>query len=96
MMFITTASGSGYPVIAGNFDDIPDLQFHIQLLISDERSVASRLNFDCTPKGEFQGLPVNGRKVSFSENVFYEFREQKIWNVWSLIDKAAIEAQLQA
>jgi predicted ester cyclase len=88
---------SGYRrMLEGNFDDIPDLQFHIQLLISDESSVASRLNFDCTPKGEFQGLRVNGRKVSFSENVFYEFREQKIWKVWSLIDKEAIEAQLQA
>jgi predicted ester cyclase len=30
----------------------------------------------------------------FCENVFYEFREGKIDNVWSVIDKAAIEAQL--
>jgi len=26
--------------------------------------------------------------------VFYEFRERKIAQVWSVIDKAAIEAQL--
>jgi predicted ester cyclase len=39
---------------------------------------------------------VNGRKVSFSENVFYEFRDERIWNVWSVIDKAAIESQLRA
>jgi predicted ester cyclase len=32
--------------------------------------------------------------VSFSENVFYEFRDGKIREVWSVIDKAAIESQL--
>ncbi|WP_336605525.1 ester cyclase [Chromohalobacter canadensis] len=28
----------------------------------------------------------------FAENVFYEFRDEKIVQVWSVIDKAAIEA----
>jgi predicted ester cyclase len=37
---------------------------------------------------------VNGKRVSFTENVFYEFRADKIVQVWSAIDKAAIEAQL--
>jgi predicted ester cyclase len=32
--------------------------------------------------------------VSFAENVFYEFKRAKIAAVWSVIDKAAIEAQL--
>jgi predicted ester cyclase len=52
------------------------------------------LRFDCTPAGSFLGLEVNGRKVSFAENVFYEFDERKIKTVWSIIDKATIEAQL--
>ncbi len=77
-----------------DFDDIPDLSFDIQLLISDPPYIASRLGFDCTPKGKFLGLQVNGKRVSFTENVFYEFRREKIWQVWSVIDKAAIEAQL--
>ena len=38
---------------------------------------------------------MNGRRVSFAENVFTEFRDEKIVQVWSVIDKAAIEAQLQ-
>jgi predicted ester cyclase len=37
---------------------------------------------------------VNGKRVSFAENVFYEFRARKVWRVWSVIDKAAIQAQL--
>jgi predicted ester cyclase len=76
------------------FYEIPDLHFHIQLLISDPPYIASQLKFDRTPKRKFLGLDVNGKKVSFTENVFYEFREEKIWQVWSVIDKAAIEAQL--
>ena len=56
--------------------------------------MAARLAFDCTPRGLFLGLAVDGRRVSFAENVFYEFRDGKIAQVWSVIDKAAIEAQL--
>ena len=77
-----------------DFDEIPDLHFNIQLLIADAPYVASRLAFDYSPKGRFLGLDVNGKRVSFTENVFYEFREHKIVQVWSVIDKAAIEAQL--
>jgi len=86
---------SGYrAMLERDFDEIPDLYFNIQLLISDPPHIACRLGFDCTPKGKFLGLDVGGRKISFTENVFYEFRDGKIANVWSVIDKAAIEAQL--
>jgi predicted ester cyclase len=78
-----------------DFAEIPDLAFNIHLLVSDPPYIASRLAFDCTPKGQFLGLPVNGRRVSFAENVIYEFRDGKIAQVWSVIDKTAIEAQLQ-
>ncbi len=73
---------------------IPDLRFHVQLLITEVPFIASRLVFDCTPKGELLGLHVNGKRVSFAENVFYRFRDGQIEQVWSVIDKAAIESQL--
>ncbi|MBZ9906095.1 ester cyclase [Mesorhizobium sp. BR115XR7A] len=86
---------SGYrDMLERDFREIPDLYFDIQLLIADMPFIASRLQFNCTPKETFLGLPVNGRKVSFSENVFYEFLDGRIRHVWSVIDKAAIEAQL--
>jgi predicted ester cyclase len=44
--------------------------------------------------GELFDLPVNGQRVRFTENVFYEFREGRVCNVHSLIDKAAIQSQL--
>jgi predicted ester cyclase len=86
---------SGYrEMLERNFYQIPDLYFDIQLLISDPPYIASRLLFDCTPKENLFGLDVNGKRVSFTENVFYQFREERIEQVWSVIDKAAIEAQL--
>ena len=74
---------------------IPDLRFEIARLACDPPIVASRLLFDCTPAGELFGLRVDGRRVRFSENVFYEFDQGRIREVWSVIDKAAIAAQLR-
>jgi predicted ester cyclase len=87
---------SGYrKMLENDFQQIPDLSFSIQLLISDPPYVSSRLLFDCTPKEEFLGLRIDGKRVSFAENVIYEFREDKIMQVSSVIDKPAIEAQLR-
>lgn len=86
---------SGYrEMLKRDFREIPDLHFEIELMVLDGGRVASRLMFECSPKGTFLGLAVNGKRVAFAENVFYEFRDGKIVQVWSVIDKAAIEAQL--
>ena len=86
---------SGYrSMLEKDFRDIPDLHFNIELLISDPPYVASRLAFDCSPNGQFLGLDINGKRVSFAENAIYEFWQDKIVRVWSVIDKAAIEPQL--
>jgi len=86
---------TGYrAMLERDFREIPDLRFDIELLISEPPRVAARLKFDCTPAGTFLGLAVNGRRVSFCENVIYEFGDGKIRQVWSVIDKVAIEAQL--
>jgi predicted ester cyclase len=86
---------AGYrAMLERDFEAIPDLQFNVELLICDPPHIASRLRFDCRPKRLFLDLPVNGKRVNFAENVFYQFRDERIAEVWSVIDKAAIEAQL--
>jgi len=86
---------SGYrEMLERDCEDIPDLQFHIELLVCEPPHVASRLAFDVTPRGKFLGLAINGKRVRFTENVFYRFRDGKIVEVWSVIDRSAIEAQL--
>ena len=87
---------SGYlGMLERDFDEIPDLYFNVQLLICDPPYIASRLGFDCTPRGTFLGLNVSGKRVSFTENVFYEFRSERMCQVWSIVDTAAIAAQLE-
>ncbi|OOO17914.1 ester cyclase [Agrobacterium pusense] len=86
---------SGYrDMLVNDFNDIPDLRFEAEILVSDATRIAARLPFDCTPKSTFMGLPVNGRRVQFCEHVFYEVEHMKIRRVWSVIDKPAIERQL--
>ena len=74
--------------------NIPDLRFTTSILVSEPPLIAARLDFDCAPRGSFLGLPVNGRRVRFAENVIYGFKAGKIANVWSIVDRAAIESQL--
>jgi predicted ester cyclase len=73
---------------------IPDLHYAIQLLVVGADQVACRLWFDCSPREEFLGIDVRGRRVSFAEHVFYRFRAGKIEQVWSLIDTETIRRQL--
>jgi len=73
---------------------IPDLRFSIDQLACTAPIIAARLVFDCTPMRELFGLPVNGRRVRFCEHVFYRVEAGRIAQVWSLIDRAAIQAQL--
>ena len=93
----TRISLSGYrSMLEGDYRAIPDLKFNIGLLCSDPPIISSRLDFDCTPKGMLFGLAVNGKRVQFRENVFYEYENNRIRRVWSLIDTAAIAKQIAA
>ncbi|WP_102958839.1 ester cyclase [Mangrovicella endophytica] len=88
---------AGYrAMLVKDFADIPDLHFRIDTLVCEPPHVAARLVFDCHPRAAFLGLPVNGRRISFAENVFYQFGGSKIVSVRSVIDKAAVERQIAA
>jgi len=87
---------AGYrDMLETDFRTIPDLHFDIQLLACEWPFVASRLMFTCAPAGKFLGLDVGGRRVTFAENVFYHIQADRITEVWSVIDKEAIEVQLR-
>ena len=83
-------------MLQADYRDIPDLRFEVEFLVIDPPKLAARLAFNCTPAGEFLGLAVNGTRISFAENVFYAFEHGRIREVWSIIDKEAIEAQPQS
>jgi predicted ester cyclase len=69
---IRVGLGSYREMLQNDFLAIPDLRFGIELLISEPPRIASRLHFDCTPRGMLFDIPVNGKRVQFAENVFYE------------------------
>jgi predicted ester cyclase len=73
---------------------VPDVYFEVRTLIASPPLVASRLVFNCAPADRFLGLPVRGKRISYSENAFYLFDGEKIGQIWSVMDKMAIEAQL--
>jgi predicted ester cyclase len=83
-------------MIEQDYRDIPDLRFEIDRVVAQGNHIAARLRFDCTPVGVFLGVPVNGRRVLFHEHAFYRLDDGKIAEVLSVIDKAAIEAQLRS
>lgn len=72
----------------------PDLVFKIGLLVVEGEMVAAKLDFDCTPKGCFIGIETDGRRVAFSEHVFYRFSGGKIAEVFSLVDHWSVAQQL--
>jgi predicted ester cyclase len=70
---------AGYrALLERDFAEIPDLRFHIELIVCEPPHVASPLRFDCRPRGLFIDLPMKGRRVIFAENVFYQFRSGRI------------------
>lgn len=88
---------AGYQaMLEGDHAAIPDLHFAARRLVVEPPWLAAQLDFDCTPRGELFGLAVNGRRVRFSEHVFYRFENGRIREVRSVIETAAIAAQLAA
>jgi len=73
---------------------IPDLFFDVKQPVVAGEHVVCRLRFGCTPVEAFQGLEPAGSPVVFTEHVFCRFQGQRIAQVRSLLDVAALQRQL--
>lgn len=86
---------AGYrAMLEADTEAIPDLEFVPEILLADDHVVSCRLFFQCTPQRAFLGFEPTGGRVSFSEHVFYRLDDRRIAEVWSVIDRAAIAAQV--
>ena len=81
-------------LIAADIAAIPDLIYDAHIVVASGEQVACRIVFDCTPQRDFRGFSPNGKRLAFTEHVFYRFRDGRIAAVSSLIDRVAIAAQL--
>jgi steroid delta-isomerase-like uncharacterized protein len=74
----------------------PDLRHEIVDIVAEGDKIAVRLNVTGTHKGELQGIPPTGKKVSFSAMDFITLRDGKVSEEWLNADTMGLMQQLGA
>ena len=82
-------------LIAHDLAAAPDLFYDARIIVATDTRIACRILFVTTPQSEFLGFPATGARLTFAEHVFYDFVDNRIAAVTSLIDRYAIQSQLQ-
>ena len=74
----------------------PDLRLTIQDIAAEGETVAARVAFHGTHRGEFQGLPPTGKQVVFSSMEFNRVVDGKVEEHWVELDLLGLMQQLGA
>jgi steroid delta-isomerase-like uncharacterized protein len=74
----------------------PDLHHEIVDLVAEGDKVAVRFNVTGTHKGELQGIPPTGKKVSFGAMDFITLMDGKITEDWLSVDMMGLMQQIGA
>jgi steroid delta-isomerase-like uncharacterized protein len=74
----------------------PDLRHEIVDIVAEGDKIAIRLNVTGTHKGELQGIPPTGKKVSFSAMDFITLQDGKVSEEWLNADTMGLMQQLGA
>jgi steroid delta-isomerase-like uncharacterized protein len=72
----------------------PDLRLTIQDIAAEGDTVAARVDFRGTHRGEFQGLPPTGKQVAFSSIEFNRVLDGKVEEHWVEINLLGVVQQL--
>jgi steroid delta-isomerase-like uncharacterized protein len=83
-------------LLAGVNNAFPDLHHEIVDMVAEREKVAIRLNVTGTHKGEFQGIPPTGKKLSLYEMGFITIIDGKITEGWISADTMGLLQQLGA
>jgi steroid delta-isomerase-like uncharacterized protein len=81
-------------LLAGVIDAFPDLHHDIVDMVAERDKVAVRLNVTGTHKGEFQGIPTTGKKLSLDEMGFMTIIDGKITEGWISSDTMRLMQQI--
>ncbi len=75
----------------------PDLSSNIVDMVAEGKDkVAVRFNVTGTHRGEFQGIPPTGKKVSFSGMDFLTIIDGKVEEEWESVDMMELMQQIGA
>ena len=84
-------------VIVAFISAFPDVHHDIVEMVAEgEDKVAIRMNVTGTHKGEFQGVPQSGKKVSFGRMFFFTIIDGKITEIWVSLDMIGLMQQIGA
>jgi steroid delta-isomerase-like uncharacterized protein len=83
-------------LLIGVNNAFPDLHHEIVDLVAERDKVAVRLNVTGTHKGEFQGIPPTGKKLSLDEMGFITIIDGKITEGWISADTMRLMQQIGA
>jgi steroid delta-isomerase-like uncharacterized protein len=83
-------------LLAGVTNAFPDLHHEIEDMVAERDKVAVRFNVTGIHKGEFQGIPPTGKKVSFGAMDFITLIDGKISEDWLSVDMIGLMQQIGA
>ena len=73
---------------------LPDLRLAVQDIAAEGETVAARVAFHGTHRGEFQGIPPSGKEVAFSSMEFNRVVDGKVEEHWVEINLLGLVQQL--
>jgi steroid delta-isomerase-like uncharacterized protein len=84
-------------LFSGSFAEaFPDLRLTVRDIAAEGDTVAARVDFHGTHRGEFQGIPPTGKEVAFSSMEFNRVRDGKVEEHWVELDLLGLMQQLGA
>jgi predicted ester cyclase len=81
--------------VLGPFSEaFPDLRLTVEDIVSEGETVAARVAFHGTHRGEFQGIPPTDKEVAFSSMEFNRVVGGKVEEHWVELDLFGLMQQL--
>jgi predicted ester cyclase len=83
-------------VIGSIIKGLPDIHHDFELMITEGDKVATRMRITATHKGELQGIPPTGKKVSISASDFVTIIDGRLVEHWVDTDLLGLMQQIGA
>ncbi|WP_353808719.1 ester cyclase [Agromyces sp. SYSU T00194] len=72
----------------------PDLRFDVHRVVDGGDEFAVHLTLTGTHRGEWNGHPATGNRMSVPHAMFIRFDGDRITDIWEVLDSGAMDAQL--